>query len=98
MGVTNQRETTVVWDPKTGKPHHNAIVWNCARTRELAAKYAKALGGQDGLRDKTGLPIVSYFSALKLVRARCGCRAGRSRQRRWEWGGYGRREGRKACL
>jgi len=57
----------VVWDPATGLPYYNAIVWNCARTRELATAHAAKLGGIDGLRAKTGLPIVSYFSALKLV-------------------------------
>lgn len=67
VGITNQRETTIVWDADTGKPLHNAIVWNCTRTSELAASFAAKLGGQDALRAKTGLPIVSYFSALKLV-------------------------------
>ena len=67
VGITNQRETTVVWDAETGAPLHNAIVWNCTRTSALAASFAAKLGGQDALRAKTGLPIVSYFSALKLV-------------------------------
>jgi len=67
VGVTNQRETTVVWDAATGRPYHKAIVWNCARTASLAERFARELGGKDGLRAKTGLPLASYFSALKLV-------------------------------
>ena len=67
IGVTNQRETTVVWDAATGKSLHKAIVWNCTRTSQLAATFVTKLGGQEALRPKTGLPIVSYFSALKLV-------------------------------
>lgn len=67
IGITNQRETTVVWDRATGKPLHNAIVWNCTRTDAVAQRIAEASGGRDCLRSKTGLPIVPYFSATKLV-------------------------------
>jgi len=67
IGITNQRETTIVWDRKTGKPLHNAIVWNCTRTDSIAERIAEAGGGRDKLRKKTGLPIVPYFSATKLV-------------------------------
>ena len=65
IGITNQRETTVVWDRKTGKPLCNAIVWQCTRTdgicRELSAD-----GGQDRFREKTGLPVATYFSGPKI--------------------------------
>ena len=65
VGITNQRETAVVWDRRTGKPLYNAIVWQCTRTdgicRELIAG-----GGQDRFRDKTGLPVATYFSGPKI--------------------------------
>lgn len=65
IGLTNQRETTVVWNKETGKPYHNAIVWQDTRTdtmvNELTAMY-----GADALREKTGLPFATYFSGLKL--------------------------------
>jgi glycerol kinase len=68
IGITNQRETTVVWDKTTGQPLYNAIVWNCTRTDEIAARVAaRPNGGKDRFRAKTGLPIVAYFSATKLV-------------------------------
>jgi glycerol kinase len=63
LGVTNQRETTVVWDPKTGRPWHHAIVWQDTRTDELMA----ALEPHRGLLvERTGLPPSTYFSASKL--------------------------------
>ena len=65
IGITNQRETTVVWDRETGEPVYNAIVWQCRRT----AKYCdslKAKGLEPSFREKTGLPIDAYFSASKL--------------------------------
>jgi glycerol kinase len=65
VGITNQRETTVLWDRRTGKPLHNALVWQDTRVDQLVAQYAKE-GGQDRFRAKTGLPLASYFSALKL--------------------------------
>jgi glycerol kinase len=65
VGITNQRETTVVWDRKTGLPVHNALVWQDTRVDQLARGYA-AEGGADRFRDKTGLPLASYFSGLKL--------------------------------
>jgi glycerol kinase len=65
VGITNQRETTLLWDRKTGKPLHNALVWQDTRTDQLVAHYAKE-GGQDRLRPKTGLPLATYFSGLKL--------------------------------
>ncbi len=65
VGITNQRETTLLWDRKTGTPLYNAIVWMDTRTDELVDHFAKD-GGADRLRDKTGLPISTYFSGLKL--------------------------------
>lgn len=65
VGVTNQRETTVVWDRRSGKPVHNAIVWQDMRTEDLCRQLAGD-AGIDKLRDKTGLPIATYFSGPKL--------------------------------
>ena len=65
IGITNQRETTVLWDRITGLPVHNALVWQDMRVDPLVAEYA-ANGGQDRFRAATGLPLASYFSALKL--------------------------------
>ena len=65
VGITNQRETTVVWDRATGKPVYNAIVWQDTRTDEICHELAKE-GGQDRLRLKTGLPLATYFSGPKI--------------------------------
>lgn len=65
IGITNQRETTVLWERATGRPVHNAIVWQDTRVAEDVARFA-AEGGQDRFRAKTGLPLSTYFSALKL--------------------------------
>ncbi len=65
VGVTNQRETTVVWDRTTGKPVYNAIVWQDTRTDEICNELI-ADGGQDRFRAKTGLPIATYFSGPKI--------------------------------
>ena len=65
IGITNQRETVVVWDRRTGQPLHNAIVWSDTRTADLCDRYA-ADGGQDRFRAATGLPLATYFSAPKL--------------------------------
>jgi glycerol kinase len=65
VGITNQRETTVVWDRKTGLPVHNALVWQDTRVDPLVRELAKD-GGPDRFRAKTGLPLASYFSGLKL--------------------------------
>ena len=65
IGVTNQRETTVVWDKVTGKPVYNAIVWQDTRTDAIISKFAKD-GGQDRFRKKTGLPLATYFSGPKI--------------------------------
>jgi glycerol kinase len=65
VGITNQRETTVLWDRATGKPLHNALVWQDTRVDQLVAEYVKE-GGANRFRAKTGLPMASYFSGLKL--------------------------------
>ncbi|HEY5665938.1 MAG TPA: glycerol kinase GlpK [Gammaproteobacteria bacterium] len=65
IGITNQRETTLLWDRTTGEPLHNALVWQDTRVDNLVADYATD-GGQDRFRGKTGLPLASYFSGLKL--------------------------------
>lgn len=65
IGITNQRETTVVWDKRTGLPLCNAIVWQDTRTKELCDVLAKE-GGGDRFRAKTGLPLATYFSGPKL--------------------------------
>jgi glycerol kinase len=65
IGVTNQRETTVVWNRRTGKPYYNAIVWQDTRTADIINKFA-ADGGQDRFRAKVGLPLATYFSGPKI--------------------------------
>ncbi len=65
VGVTNQRETTVVWDRSTGQPVHNAIVWQDTRTDQICNELS-ADGGQDRFRTTTGLPIATYFSGPKI--------------------------------
>ncbi len=65
VGVTNQRETTVVWEKATGKPIYNAIVWQDTRTADICAALAQR-GGQDRFRAKTGLPLATYFSGPKV--------------------------------
>lgn len=65
VGITNQRETTVVWDKNTGKPYHNAVVWMDTRNDRIVAEMAKD-GGQDRFRPQVGLPLATYFSGLKV--------------------------------
>ena len=65
IGITNQRETTVLWERKTGKPVANAIVWQDTRVAEDVSRFAST-GGQDRFRPQTGLPLSTYFSSLKL--------------------------------
>ena len=65
IGITNQRETTIVWEKRTGKPIYNAIVWQCRRTAEYCDKL-KAEGLDKVIYDKTGLVLDAYFSATKL--------------------------------
>ena len=65
IGITNQRETAVVWNRHTGEPIYNAIVWQDTRTDAICNTFA-ADGGQDRLREKTGLPLATYFSGPKV--------------------------------
>ena len=83
IGITNQRETVVVWDRLTGQPIHPAIVWQDTRTDELCKQLAAA-GGQDRLRAKTGLPIATYFSGPKLQWLLDHVEGARERARRGE--------------
>ncbi|MGB2599961.1 MAG: glycerol kinase GlpK [Candidatus Omnitrophota bacterium] len=66
IGITNQRETTVIWDAKTDKPVHNAIVWQCRRTAARCDQLKKKKGEAAFFRKRTGLPIDAYFSATKI--------------------------------
>lgn len=65
IGITNQRETAVIWDKKTGRPIYNAIVWQSRQTASIAEDL-KAKGLVDEVKDKTGLLIDAYFSATKI--------------------------------
>lgn len=65
VGVTNQRETTIIWDKNTGEPIYNAIVWQCRRTSEMCDKL-RADGLEEYIRKTTGLRIDAYFSATKI--------------------------------
>ena len=65
IGITNQRETTIVWEKSTGKPVYNAIVWQCRRTSEICDEL-KEKGYEKLIKDKTGLILDAYFSATKI--------------------------------
>ena len=65
IGITNQRETTVVWSRETGLPIYNALVWQDTRVADMVARFALD-GGGDRFRAKTGLPLTTYFSGLKI--------------------------------
>ena len=65
IGITNQRETTVLWNRKTGESVSNAIVWQDTRVEDAVAEFSRH-GGQDRFRKKTGLPLATYFSSLKI--------------------------------
>lgn len=65
IGITNQRETTLVWNRHTGQPYYNAIVWQDTRTDKICAALAKE-GGQDRFRARVGLPLATYFSGPKI--------------------------------
>lgn len=64
IGIANQRETTIAWNAQTGKPYYNAIVWDDIRTFDIASEVAN--GNIHQFRDKTGLPIVGYFTGMKV--------------------------------
>ncbi|MDM7855244.1 glycerol kinase GlpK [Cellulomonas alba] len=66
VGITNQRETAVVWDRKTGKPVYNAIVWQDTRTQKIADELGALGGGADRYKSKVGLPLATYFSGPKI--------------------------------
>jgi len=66
VGITNQRETAVVWDKNTGKPYYNAIVWQDTRTDRIINRLGHD-GGQDRFRPKVGLPLATYFSGPKVM-------------------------------
>ncbi|CAO3566396.1 unnamed protein product [Mortierella alpina] len=67
VGITNQRETAVVWDKNTGRPLHNAIVWSDTRTKDIVHDFIESSDqGADAVKDICGLPITTYFSAVKL--------------------------------
>jgi glycerol kinase len=65
VGITNQRETTVVWDRNTGQPVYNALVWQDTRTQDIVNELSKQ-GGQDRFRETVGLPLATYFSGTKV--------------------------------
>lgn len=65
IGVTNQRETTVIWDRSTGMPYYNAIVWQDTRSKQICDELANE-GGKDRFRTKAGLPLTTYFSGPKI--------------------------------
>src|ERR1700753_205836 len=65
IGITNQRETTILWDRKTGQCVHHALVWQDTRVGDLVTEFCRD-GGLDRFRDRTGLPLSTYFSALKI--------------------------------
>jgi glycerol kinase len=66
VGITNQRETAVVWDRNTGEPVYNALVWQDTRTQDIVTELSRN-GGQDRFREKTGLPLATYFSGTKVT-------------------------------
>lgn len=66
IGITNQRETTVIWEKETGKPIYNAIVWQCRRTSEMVEELKKKKELREYIHDKTGLVMDAYFSATKI--------------------------------
>ncbi|WP_294566662.1 FGGY family carbohydrate kinase, partial [uncultured Arthrobacter sp.] len=66
VGITNQRETAVVWDRTTGKPVHNAIVWQDTRTQRIVEELGALGGGADRYKEKVGLPLATYFAGPKV--------------------------------
>ncbi|HEX9029193.1 MAG TPA: glycerol kinase GlpK [Anaerolineales bacterium] len=83
VGVTNQRETTVVWEKATGKPVYNAIVWQDTRTDQIINEFGKQ-GGQDRFREKVGLPLATYFSGPKVKWVLDNVQGARSKAERGE--------------
>src|SRR3954452_17187773 len=66
IGITNQRETTVVWDRDTGEPVYNAIVWQDTRTSAIVEELGALGGGADRYKDRVGLPLATYFAGPKV--------------------------------
>ena len=66
IGITNQRETTIVWDKSTGEPVYNAIVWQCRRTAKICDELKKIKGLEEYVKENTGLLIDAYFSGTKI--------------------------------
>ncbi len=66
VGITNQRETAIVWDKNTGEPVYNAIVWQDTRTQKICDELAALGGGADRYKAKVGLPLATYFSGPKV--------------------------------
>ena len=85
LGITNQRETTVIWDRKTGAPIHNAIVWQDRRTAKFCDDLKQA-GHADLIRRKTGLVIDAYFSGSKIRWLLDHVPGARERARAWRTG------------
>ncbi len=83
IGITNQRETTMMWDKATGEPVHNAIVWQDTRTDVLCRQFGSK-GGQDRWRRETGLPLASYFAGPKIRWLLDNCEGLRERAERGE--------------
>lgn len=66
IGITNQRETTIIWEKETGKPIYNAIVWQCRRTADVCTKLKQKEGLEEYIRQNTGLVVDPYFSGTKV--------------------------------
>ena len=81
VGITNQRETTVVWDKNTGEPVYNAIVWQDTRTQPIVSQW-KDEGYEDEIKPKTGLVIATYFSGTKIAWILENVEGARARPRR----------------
>jgi len=84
IGITNQRETTIVWDKKTGRPVHNAIVWQCRRTSYIVDELVEKQGLGDHIKKTTGLVPDAYFSGTKIKWILDNIENGRERARKGE--------------
>ena len=85
VGITNQRETALVWDKNTGEPVYNAIVWQDTRTDAIAKRLGDLGGGAERYKDKVGLPLATYFSGPKVAGSSTTSRAPGRRPRRATW-------------
>src|SRR5665647_2650191 len=84
IGITNQRETTVIWDRATGRPIHNAIVWQDTRTAALVRELSGE-AGPDRLRERVGLPLSTYFSGRRSPGCSTTCPAPAPARRGASW-------------